>query len=166
MHFTTNWTRQNNWNENLAAIIDTVCNIYDFNISRSEIFDNYSGSERMAHFNLCETFFKKHQIDCLYIQFVKEHLNQDFLPAIALMKGYRSQLIMYVNDSNVFFIDSEIGWQKETVDAFFQRTEGYIVLFDPDSYSGKKGRDKENQPTKASLKWEKPQIKNVTGIKL
>ena len=160
-----NYLIQEHWNENIAAILTTYCRFHNLEISRKTIFENYCGYEKMAHFNEVNNFCTKWNIEFIHLNFAKEHLDEQFLPAFVLMEDYRTQLIMYVNKENVFYVDSELGWQERSKEDFFKKSMGHIIIVDHENYlkeatfTENELKDKSNS---SKIKWEKPKIRELT----
>lgn len=135
MQFYKNWMKQKGPAENIAAILTTFCRFYNLEISRKTIFDNHTGTTHMAHFEEIIHFCEQWNIEHLHLNFVPEHLSQQFLPAFVLMQGYYTQLVMYVEGEKVFFVDAQLGWQEENKTDFLKRSMGHIIIVNPESYS-------------------------------
>lgn len=128
------WASQTTWGENIAAVLTSFCRIHGIKIAKKTIFNDHSIEKGMANFGEIINFCKKWEFDHLSINFVREHLQQQFLPAFVLMKGYSTRLVMYIQDNSVFSIDATKGWMEETIDEFFEKSMESIVLIDTSKY--------------------------------
>lgn len=163
MEFYNNWDKQKNWNVNIAAIITSFCRFHQLEISRTTIYEKYSGKEKMANFKEVIHFCKDFSLNYIHLNIVRAHLDQEFFPAFVLMNGYRTQLLMYADEEKVYYLDALMGWQSEQKDRFIQNAMGNIVLVDPSSYVKEpdyqqKLEIEKEQDRIAARKWTPPQL--------
>jgi prolyl 4-hydroxylase len=129
-----NWVNQTNWNENIASALATFCKLKNLEISKKTIFQNYIGGETMADFSEISRFCNDWGIDCMPLDFVKKHLDNQFLPIFVLMDGYRTVLVIKVELDVVYFFDGVKGLIEESTTSFFERSMGHIVLVEVENY--------------------------------
>jgi ABC-type bacteriocin/lantibiotic exporter with double-glycine peptidase domain len=163
------WIKQGNWNENIAAIIATFCEVYELEISQTTLFEKYSGKDKMVHFNTIKQFCDDWEIDSIQIKLVEQHLDSDFAPAFVLMDGYRTQLFVGVKNNLVEYIDSLTGWHTESKSDFLKRSKGIIVLLDYSNYKKEAAyaqivlREKKLKQL-SERKWIAPQVKKINPV--
>lgn len=147
--------------ENIAAILTTFCRFHNLSISRKTIFEQYCGDSHMAHFQEIIRFCTEWEIEHMHLNFVLEHLEQQFLPAFVLMEGYRTQLVMYAEGDKVFFVDAQTGWHEQTKEDFFARSMGHIIMTDPKSHKPEPAfaqHEAADKKASSMFTWEKPTL--------
>ena len=144
------WVCQTNWNENIASALATYCAMENLEISKKTIFENYIGGETMANFSEISRFCNEWGIDYIELQFVKQHLDNQFLPAFVLLNGYVTVLVVKVENGVVHYFDGINGLMEDSIDSFFERSMGHIVLvevgnYKKESYYEKHVKEEENR---------------------
>ena len=128
------WVNQTNWNENIASALATFCKLENLEISKKTIFENYIGGEKMANFSEVSRFCTEWGIDHIGLNLVKKHLDNQFLPAFVLMDKYHTVLVIKIKNDEVYFFDGVRGLIQESIDSFFERSMGHIVLVEVGNY--------------------------------
>ena len=146
------WVCQTNWNQNIASALATFCALENLEISKKTIFENYIGRESMANFSEVARFCSEWGVDYIELQFVKEHLDDQFLPAFVLMDKYVTTLVVKVEKEVVYYFDGVNGLMEESRDSFFNRSMGHIVLVEIGNYKKESYYEKHVLEEKERLK--------------
>mgnify|MGYP000165073959 FL=1 len=124
---------QKSWNDNLAASLATFCKYYNIKISKSSIYKSFNDSEKMQDFVRIQDFANTYAFEYSSGFFDKSNFKSLVFPILALVKGYRTVIIIDVTDTNITYLDSLTGKNTESLDEFISYATGHYFYLNPNS---------------------------------
>ena len=129
------WIIQKDGNDNPVAIVKNLVRIVDTQISNLSIEESFKRLSGYSTLQIIQHLLNEWMFDTNLVKTDVIGLSGIISPVITLL-GDKYVLVTKVSSYTVTYLDTELGWRKDSLSVFKQKWTGFLLFATPSDYSG------------------------------